>query len=133
MISFFKFRSGLLLCCWNQELYLSCPSTILAQMKKPLNVLTHDQITCDFRKWTVEYNFFCLQVFISILDVKLQKKIFNSVYIEFPSGSKQPAFIHGEISIRTKLGFHFHQHQNSQSWLLLGSWKVGPRNKFPKM
>ena len=68
-----------------------------------------------------------------IIDSCQMKWFLHSVHIEFPSELKQKTFIHGEISIRTKLGFHFHRHQKSQSLLLLGSQKVGPCNTLPKI
>ena len=81
----------------------------------------------------------CSQVFISILDVQLQIDVKENIfshqctYVEFPSELKQKTFIHGEFSIQTKLGFHFHRHQKSQSQLPLGSQKVGPCNTLPKI
>ena len=108
-------------------IYLQCPLT---------PNLTYDQITCNFRKLikievcvlaSLYFNLRC-----SITDRCQMKWFFISVCVEFPSELKQETFIHGEISIRPKLGFRFHQRQNSQSWLLLGNQKVDPCNTLPK-
>ena len=61
------------------------------------------------------------------------KRFFISVFVEFSSAVTQKIFIHGEISIQPKLGFHFHQRQKSQSRLLLGNQKVDPCSMLPKM
>ena len=67
-----------------------------------------------------------------ITDRCQMKWFFNSVYIEFPSALGEKSFIHGEISIHSKQGFHFHRHRSSQSHLLVGKRMVECCNIFPE-